>query len=162
MTDEKLEKMGFSPDGWASFIGQIAAEYGDGKLIPHEWLKEKFGFKVLKFEDFENLADFLKAYDVQKMSYANAVEALRLELLKQEKMYFTNDFGLGYHIVRPDEQVQFGFDAFVKDIKKAIKEANLIMNYVQPVDLAQQAKDNDLRAKFGVMRQMLGSIKSGL
>jgi len=56
--------------------------------------------------------------------------------------------------------VQYGYNEFVKDIKKAIKECNLIMSYVQPVDMSQQAKDNDLRAKFGVMRQMLGSIKS--
>lgn len=159
MTDERLEKMGFTQDGWTSFMGQIVAEYGSGKLISHEWLREKFGFKVLRLNEFDSLDDFLKARDVQQMSYANAVESLRWELLKQEKMYFRNIFGDGYSIIRPEEQVQYGYDEFIKDIKKAIKEANLIMSFVQPVDLSQQSKDNDLRAKFGVMRQMLGSIK---
>lgn len=162
MTDERLEKMGFTPDGWASFVGQIASEYGDGKLISHQWLKEKFGFKKLQLEDFESLEDFLKSYDNQQMAYCTCVESLRMELLKQEKMYFRNVRGDGYSILRPEEQTQYGYDSFVDDIKKDIKKANLIMSNVLQVDLSQQAKDNDLRAKFGVMRQMLGSIKSGM
>lgn len=159
MTDERLEKMGFTPDGWCAFIAQIAAEFGDGKLISHQWLRSHFGFKELCFDEYESLEDFLKARDIQQMTYANAIEALRFELLKQEKCYFKNIFGEGYAIIRPEEQVAYGYDEFVKDIKKAIKVANLIMSNVQPVDLQQQAKDNDLRAKFGVMRQMLSSIK---
>lgn len=160
MTDEKLEKMGFTQDGWSSFIGQIVAEYGDGKLISHLWLREKFGFKELQLSDFEDLESFLKARDIQQMTYGNAIEALRWELLKQEKMYFRNIFGEGYQIIRPDEQVQYGYDSFIKDIKKAIREAGLIMSNVRQVDFSQQAKDNDLRAKFGVMKQMLSSIKT--
>ena len=77
-------------------------------------------------------------------------------------MFIKNQRGEGYIILRPEDQTQYGYDSFVDDIKKAIRVANLIMNNVQPVDMAQQAKDNDLRAKFGVMRQMLGSIKTNI
>jgi hypothetical protein len=87
------------------------------------------------------------------------VDAVRWELLKQEKMYIKSVRGEGYEVIRPEEQVQYGYDEFVKDIKKAIREAGLIMNNVIAVDLAQQSKDNDLRAKFGAMKQMLGNIK---
>ena len=162
MTDERKEKLGFSPDGWDAFVNGIAEEYGDGKIIPHEWLREQFGFKPLRLEDFDSLEDFLKARDIQSMAYGDAIQHLKWELVKSRKMLLRNVRGDGYEIIRPEDQVQYGYDEFIKDVKKAIWECNMIMNNVLAVDLSQQAKDNDLRAKFGLMKQMLGTIKSEL
>ena len=159
MTNEKKEKMGFTPDGWEIFVRNIADEYGDGKLIRHDWLREQFGFKELHLQDYESVSEFLKARDIQQWAYADAVETLRWELLKTHKMFFRNVFAEGYEILHPEDQTQYAYDEFLKDIKKAIRVANLVMSNVQPVDLTQQAKDNDLRAKFGIMRQMLASVK---
>jgi len=158
--EEKIIEVG--SDGWTSLMGEIASTYGDGNLIKHEWLKEKFGLKVLVLNDFETVSDFLKAIEIQQFAYMSLVDKLRWDLLKDFKMFIKNQRGEGYIILRPEDQTQYGYDSFVDDIKKAIRVANLIMTNVQPVDMTQQAKDNDLRAKFGVMRQMLGSIKSGL
>lgn len=149
-------------DGWMSLLGEIAVQYGDGKLIKHEWLKDKFGLKVLRLGDFETVDDFLKSIDLQQFAYMSLVDKLRWNLLEEYKMYIKNQRGEGYIILRPEEQTQYGYDSFVDDVKKAIRVAGLIMNNVQKIDVAQQAKDNDLRAKFGVMKQMLGSIKSSL
>lgn len=159
MTDERLLKLGFTPDGWEQFLKELADNYGDGKLITHEWLKQQFGLKKIILGDYECVDDFVKALEVQQFAYMQIVDAVRWELLKQEKMYIKSVRGEGYEVIRPEEQVQYGYDEFVNDIKKAIREAGLIMNNVIAVDLAQQSKDNDLRAKFGAMKQMLGNIK---
>lgn len=145
-----------------SLLAEIAEMYADGSLIKHEWLKGKFGLKELQLDDYETVKDFLKAIEIQQFAYMSLVDKLRWDLLKEYKMFLKNLRGEGYQILRPTDQVQYGYDSFVDDVKKAIRIATLIMNNVQQVDLAQQAKDNDLRAKFGVMRQMLGSIKSGM
>lgn len=159
MTDDRLLKMGFTPEGWADFLESLAEEYGNGKLISHDWLKEQFGLKKCNLKDFDSVEDFVKALEVQQFAYMQIVDAVRWELLKQEKMYIRNVRGDGYGIIRPEDQVQYGYDGFISDIKKAIREAGLIMNNVCKVDLTQQSKDNDLRAKFGMMKQMLNSIR---
>ena len=158
--EEKVIEVG--SDGWMSLMSEIADTYGNGGMIKHEWLKEKFCLKGLQLEDYDSVNDFLKAIEIQQFSYMTLVDKLRWDLLKEYKMFLRNQRGEGYYILRPSDQCQYGYDSFIDDIKKAIHVANLIMNNVQPVDMAQQAKDNDLRAKFGIMRQMLGSIKSGL
>ena len=156
--EEKIIEVG--SDGWMSLMSEIADLYGDGGMIKHEWLKEKFGLKELQLEDYESVNDFLKAIEIQQFAYMSLVDKIRWDLLKEYKMFLRNQRGEGYYILRPSDQCQYGYDTFIDDVKKAIRLANLIMNNVQPVDLAQQAKDNDLRAKFGVMRQMLSSIKA--
>lgn len=159
MTENKLEKLGFSPDGWNSFVAEIAATFGNGNLISHDWLKERFGLKKLRIEDYGTVEEFLNARDDQQWAYMTCTDALRWSLLEQEKMYIRNIRGDGYEIIKPQDQVKYGYDEFVKDIKKAVNEAGLIMSNVRPVDFAQQASDNNLRAKFGLMKQMLKDLK---
>ena len=146
-------------DGWVSLLGEIAAKFSDGQLISHEWLKDKFGLKKLTLKDFETVEDFLDARDNQQWSYMQLVDSLRWQLLENYKAYLRNIRGDGYIILQPQDQTQYGYDHFVSDMKKAFKEAGLIMNNVQPVDSTQQAKDNDLRAKFGMLKQMLSYVK---
>lgn len=159
MTDEKKEKLGFTPDGWEKFIGELAVRFGDGRLISHEWLKEQFGLKELNLEEFASLEEFLKARDNQQFAYMTIVDAVRWELLEQEKMYIASVRGDGYKVIHPADQTRFGYEQFMNDIKKAVKEAGAIMNSVLPVDVRRQAEDNDLRAKFGMMKQLLENIK---
>lgn len=159
MTNEKKEKLGFTPDGWEQFMRLIAEQYGDGRLISHEWLKEQFGLKELQLDDYESLEEFLIARDNQQFAYMSIVDAVRWELLEQEKMYIINVRGDGYRVICPEDQTTYGYDQFIYDIKKAIREASAIMSSVLPVDQTQQRMDNDLRAKFGLMKQMLENIK---
>ena len=142
--EERIIEVG--SDGWLGLLAEIADKFGDGSLIKHEWLKEKFGLKELALEDYETVSDFLKAIEIQQFAYMSLVDKLRWELLSEYKMYIRNIRGEGYEILRPEDQTQYGYDSFIDDVKK--------------VDLTQQAKDNDLRAKFGIMKQMLSSIKT--
>lgn len=160
MTEAKIEKMGFTPDGWNAFVAEIAAKFGDGTLIVHDYLKEKFGLKRLSLEDFATVEDFLKALEDQQWTYMSCIDALRWELLEQEKMFMRSIRGEGYEVIRPKDQVKFGYEQFIKNVKKEISEATLIMSNVLPIDDSEQkAKDSDLRAKFGLMKQMLATIK---
>ena len=140
-------------------MSDIATNYGNGRLISHEWLKEQFGLKELRLEDYDTMEEFLKARDNQQFAYMTIVDAVRWELLQEENMYIVSVRGDGYRIIAPEDQTQYGYDQLVGDIKKAIRQAGLIMNCVRKVDLWRQRKDNDLRAKFGVMKQMLEDIK---
>lgn len=67
--------------------------------------------------------------------------------------------GDGYEILNPKDQVAFGYDRFIDGMKKLMKETNLIINNVRAVNSEQQAKDNDLRAKYAAMTMMLESIR---
>lgn len=81
-------------------------------------------------------------------------------MLSDYKMFIKNIRGDGYSIIQPKEQVQYAYDCLTADIKKALKEATAIMGNVRKYsDFEQQAKDSDIRAKIGMMKQMFQGIK---
>ena len=94
-------------DGWNSLLSEIAANFADGSLIKHEWLKDKFGLKKLLFDDYESVEDFIKALETQQFCYMNLVDRLRWQLLEDFKMFIKNIRGDGYIILQPKEQVQY-------------------------------------------------------
>lgn len=140
-------------------IEEIISNYADGTLIPHEWLKKKCGLTQLDFKDYDNVSDFLEAVQLQQFAYMSFVDSLRWELIEKWNMWLKNERGEGYIILNSKDQVSFGYDRFVDGLKKLMKETNLIMNNVRAVGGEQQAKDNDLRAKYAAMKMMLESIK---
>lgn len=146
-------------EGWYALLSEIANNYSDGTLIPHEWLKEKLGLKELSIEDFDSVADFVEGIKIQQFAYMSFVDAIRWQLLDNEKIYLRNIRGDGYVILNPKDQTKYGYDKFIKDVRKAMDEAGLIMNNVKPVPLEQQSKDNDMRAKFSIMQTMLSTIR---
>ena len=154
------ETIEIGSDGWNSLLSEIAANYADGSLIKHEWLKEKFGLKKIILGDYESVEDFIKAIDTQQFCYMSLVDRLRWQLLSDYKMFIKNIRGDGYTIIQPKEQVQYAYDCLTADIKKALKEATAIMGNVRKYsDFEQQAKDSDIRAKIGMMKQMFSGIK---
>ena len=154
------ETIEIGSDGWNSLLSEIAANYADGSLIKHEWLKEKFGLKKIILGDYESVEDFIKAIDTQQFCYMSLVDRLRWQLLSDYKMFIKNIRGDGYTIIQPKEQVQYAYDCLTADIKKALKEATAIMGNVRKYsDFEQQAKDSDIRAKIGMMKQMFQGIR---
>lgn len=87
------------------------------------------------------------------------VDTLRWQLLEERNVYLKNIRGDGYTLLPAKEQVKYGYDEFLKTVKIAIKQADLIMNNVLPVPLEQQSKDNDLRARCSMLKQMLLSVR---
>ena len=90
----------------------------------------------------------------------NLVDRLRWQLLEDFKMFIKNIRGDGYIILQPKEQVQYAFDSLISDFNKSLKEATAIMGNVRKYsDFEQQAKDSDIRAKIGMMKQMFQGIR---
>ena len=154
-----MKQIEVNSEAWVSLLSEIAEKYADGTLIPHCWLKERFGLRQLILEDFETVDDFVKGLQYQQFAYMTLIDTLRWQLLEQEKMYIRNIRGDGYEVVNAKDQTKYGYDEFLITVKKAIKEADLIMNNVRPVPYENQYKDNDLRAKCAMLKQMLLSIK---
>lgn len=154
-----MRQIEVNSDAWVSLLDDIANNYSDGKLISHEWLKEKFGLKQLIIDDFETTEDFIKGLQMQQFSYMTLVDTLRWQLLESEKIYIKNVRGDGYTVLNPKDQTQYGYDELLKIIKQAIKCSDLIMNNVKAVPIEQQYKDNDLRAKYSILKQMLNNVK---
>ena len=159
MAEEKKNIIEVGSEEWEDLKAEIVENYADGSLIGKGWLHEKFMIKPFRMEDYENTAEMLKAYQEWVFSYLGVVDVLKRELLLEFKVCLKTVWGQGYIIVPSEEQVRYGYDEFISDVRKAIRNARLIMNHVAPVPPEQQAQDNDLRAKFGIMQQMLEKVK---
>lgn len=157
MTD--TENILISEQGWFDLIDEIATRYGNGQLISHDWLRWRFGLKDLDLGDYPGTAEFINAVRDQQFSYMTLVEKLRIKLLEQLQICIRNVWGEGYEVVPSVDQTRYGYDNFIKDMSKAMKEAKRIMNNVANVDAEQQVKDNDLRAKFAQLTHMINAAK---
>ena len=154
-----MEQENIKNQGWFDLVNEIGTKFAEGELIPHEWIKDKLGLKELRYEDFANQEDFIEALKSQQFTYMSCIESLKCELLKERQICIRNVRGDGYEIIPSQDQTRYGYDEFIKDVNKAMREAKAIMNNVANVNAEQQAKDNDLRAKFAMLIQMLKSAK---
>lgn len=154
-----MKQIEINSEAWCSLLDEIQSKFEAGCLIPHDWLKHKFTLERLHYEDFESTEDFVKAIQMQQFAYMTLVDTLRWQLLEERSIYLKNIRGDGYTILPSKEQVKYGYDEFLKTVKVAIKQADLIMNNVLSVPVEQQAKDNDLRARCSMLKQMLLSVK---
>lgn len=146
-------------DAWENFKAELSAKYEPGELISHEYLKEKFKFKKITFEECADTTDFIKSLELQQFAYMTLIDSLRWEMLKEYRLFLRNIRGEGYSFLPPTDQVRFAFDAAMIAIRKEIDEANLIMNNVLSVDAEQQKTDNDARARFAMLKQLLKGLK---
>lgn len=154
-----MKQIEINSEAWISLLDEIINKFEAGTLIAHDWLRHKFTLEKLHYEDFESTEDFVKAIQMQQFAYMTLVDTLRWQLLEERNVYLKNIRGDGYTLLPAKEQVKYGYDEFLKTVKTAIKQADLIMNNVLPVPLEQQAKDNDLRARCSMLKQMLLSVK---
>lgn len=145
-------------DAWESFKAEIAANFQPGELITHEFLKQKFNFKEITFADCEDTVEFIKSIELQQFAYMALIDALRWDLLKEYQLFLRNIRGEGYSFLPPTDQVKYAFDTAVNQIRKEINEANLIMTNVMSVDAEQQKADNDARARFAMLKQLLRGL----
>lgn len=143
----------------SALIEEIITNHADGSLISHEWLRKKCGVETPIISDYKDTKEFLEVFQASRFAYMQVVDAIRWRLLESENMYLRNVRGDGYEILSPKDQTQFGYDRFNDGLRKLIKETNRIMNNVRAVNNEQQAKDNDLRAKYAAMKMMLETIK---
>lgn len=144
---------------WCSLLSEITEVFNPGELISHEWLKSRFRFERLEISDFDSTENFICSLQNLQFAYMSAVDTLRWQLLEEKNVYLKNIRGEGYAFLPAKEQVKYGYDEFLKTVKTAIRQADLIMNNVLPVPIEQQSKDNDLRARCSMLKEMLMSIR---
>ena len=138
---------------------RIATEHHDGRLISHSWLKGQFGIAAPKITDFKDTEEYDRERDRAQFQYMAMVEKLRDTLLFGYKMYMMNVHGEGYVIIRPDDQTTLAYKGLVSDITDGIRDAKEIMYNVREVSPEQKSKDDDLRAKMGLIEQMFKSVR---
>ena len=161
MKEETKNIIEVGSDEWESLKAEIAEKFADGSLIEKDWLRGKFMICPFDMKDYSDTYEMLKAQQDWIFSYLSLVEVLKRELLLEFKVCLKTVWGQGYEIVPSVDQVQYGYDEFVSDIRKAVRNAKMIMNHVAPLPPESQSRDNDLRAKFSIMQQMLASVKKG-
>lgn len=156
-----IEEIKVGSEAWIDIQSEIINSYAPGDLIEHGWLKSRFNFKKIRFIDYDSdELEFIKAIQLQQFTYMSLIDNLRWELLEKFKVYLRNIRGDGYMILPAKDQVSFAYDRALASIKKEIREADLIMSNTQPTGFEQQQKDNDLRARWSMLRQLLTSIKT--
>lgn len=141
---------------------EVIRIFDAGHLIPHEWLKKRFEIKRLRFDTFGNEREYDRARDKQEFDYLFYIDELREGLLESRTGYLKNIRGDGYMILPANEQVRYGIKRFKRNIEKIIRKTDPIINKVPPVSTAQQARDNDLRARYSALKQMLIHKKNEL
>lgn len=146
-------------DSWYLLTQEIVSIFTPGELISHEWLKKKFHLKELKFKDYANEEDFIKALEARQFDYMFLIDTSHFQLLEARKGYLKNVHREGYTILPFDQQVKYGYDKFIKTVNGSIKKTDMIIKYVPPVSAAQQVIDNDIRARYSTLKQMLSGIK---
>jgi len=154
-----MDEMKKGTDAWESFKGELAASFQPGDLITHDFLKQKFNFKEITFDDYEDESAFITAIGLQQFNYMSLIDHLRWEMLEDYKVFLRNIRGEGYSFLQPGDQVQYAYDTAISSIRKEISEADLIMTNVMSVDAEQQKADNDARAKFAMMKQLLKGLR---
>ncbi len=146
-------------DMWESLCEEIAENFSDGQLITHSWLKGKFGIEEIDISGFDTSDEYNKERDKMQFMYMGMVETLRITMLNEHKMYMKNSRGEGYTIVSPKDQTTIAYKMLLRDVNRSIKDTKLIMGNVRDLPTEQKAKDDDLRAKVGIMEQMFNNLK---
>ena len=140
-------------------IEEIKSKFQDGKLIPHSWFEKQFGLSKPNIKSFRTTNDYLEALGKYQFSYLGLTERLKSKILIDEKMCLKNERGDGFVVIEPQNQVEYGFKKGLKGIRKEVRSTKIIINNVMPVDHEQQARDNDLRAKWSKIESMSNGIK---
>lgn len=154
-----MEQPKIDEEVWADLLDEIAADYSHGEIITHAMLKKRFGLALPDKDEYVDSAEFIEALQCHQFAYMTLVDKLRWQLLADKKYYMRNIRGEGYQVIQPREQVKFGFDSFIENVREAIRKAHLIMNNVRMVPSEQRSKDNELRAKCNIIKQMLLNIR---
>lgn len=138
---------------------EIISLFDNGKLITHEWLKEKFGFSALNWEEYKDIQKLFQAKDKQQFLYMSMVDKLRWDMLKNKKCYIKNVRGDGYVIVPREEQAEFAFSQTMKEIKESLRKGTLIMGNIRPLPMFAVAAYNDAKSRFETIKKVLSALK---
>lgn len=141
---------------WLSIIEMIL-ESNCGDLITHSFLKDLFGLKMPKFENFDSQVEFMEHLKDYEFAYLSMIDKLRTDLLKNYNVYLRNIRGDGYILLPAQEQTDFALKHINTGIKKAISEGLNILQHTKLDGLTQEErqKNSDSIARASLLKQMI-------
>lgn len=114
---------------WKNAIEEIIVRFnkeGFGIVFSKVRLDEMFGIKPAR-----TIAENQKN-QFERMAQ---MEALKIALLKEYQLHFSNIRGQGYQIMHPNDQVAYGADKHTKKAKRELRRAGAIIVHVRAGEL---------------------------
>jgi len=119
----------------------FATSKKEGTVLPHSKFREIMGFQHPERKEFNTNDEYFEAYDNERFRYLKFMDNLREALLKHHNIYLNSLPGIGYSLLEPKEQIDFGIRRSKKGVYKQLKRGKNILTYVNKTRLTT----NDLR-----------------
>ncbi len=138
-------------------IAAKVLEFNEGEIIPHSFFRELLGVGRPRIKDYETDEDFYDAASNADFKYLASMEKLRDHLLSEFRVYLKNEYGVGYFICSPNEQVKHGIGHTEKVVKRKLnKGVQIVVNVdYQRVDVEILKEATDKQAAWSAIRQLM-------
>jgi len=127
----------------------IIESFAENEPIPHSYFYKMFGIELPNMRDYENNEDYAKAFQEMQFKYLNCIENLRDTLIQNHKVHLKNDIGAGYHLMEPNDQIQYGIEHTKAEVKKSIRQGTKLVtnvdNHRVKSDVRRKASDQIAR-----------------
>lgn len=127
----------------------------EGTVLPHSKFREIMGFKHPKRSDFDTDEEHENAWENERFRYLKFIETVREALLKHYKIYLSSVPGMGYVVLTPKQQIDFGIKRSKKGVYKQLKRGKNILTHVdkQRLGLDDLRKASDGMAALSRLKQ---------
>jgi hypothetical protein len=127
----------------------------EGTVLSHSKFREIMGFKHPEKSDFASNDEYFEAYDNERFRYLSFMENVREALLKHYKICLNSVPGMGYVVLTPKQQIDFGIKRSKKGVYKQLKRGKNILTHVdkQRLGLDDLRKASDGMAALSRLKQ---------
>lgn len=140
-----------------SEVVEFILEHPEGVVITHQDIKRAGGITAPRYRDYKNEEEFIQALQESEFLYLTFVERVRDTLLSEYNACLKNEKGVGYYILNPIEQINYGIDRTKKAVKKKISQGQKIIKHVEwkKVSIHDRKRANDNVAAWCLANEML-------
>ena len=135
---------------WKSVAIALAEEDPEpGTVFTHEFLRQSFGI---------NCGDTVESYKAAMFDYLQCIENMKSFLLVEHQIALRSVRGEGYVLVPPSQQTEYGVDAGVHGVRKALRKMNSIISNVRLDRLTDEQirKNTDARVHAAGLASLFG------
>lgn len=113
----------------------------EGAVLPHSEFRKIMGFKHPDKTEYDSNDEYFEAYDNERFRYLKFMDNVREALLKHYKIYLSSVPGIGYAVLTPKEQIDFGIKRSKKGVYKQLKRGKNILTHIDK----KRLNSDDLR-----------------
>lgn len=127
-----------------------------GEVLPHDYFKQLFNIEAPQSSDYENDQDFIHALQIAQFQYMSMMEKLTETLLKDYKTCLKNEKGIGYYILSPEDQLDYGITRTESTVKRKLKKGQSIIINIDhsKVDIKVRKNASDKIAAWSMIKQL--------